>query len=210
MKKGKDSSWADKLQQLPYDRLEKYIATGDEKLLDSGLTKYIDQLSLVRQSMEKYKSQDEIVRLLRLTYPELSPLTCRQIYGEAINFFYSDIKIKKKALRALLASRLETLFFLALEKDELENARRIIQTQSEMLQLDIPDEPEGELDPLRNDSRPIIYTADPKLLGVASKTNIAELKRKIKQWGLTKAEQNQVLNDADPDAPLRGFEDEEE
>lgn len=210
MRKGKDSSWADRLQQLPYDRLEKYIATGDEKLLDAGLTKYIDQLTMVRQAMDKYQSQDEIVRLLRLTYPELSPLTCRQIYAEAINFFYADIKVKKKALRAMLASRLETLFFLALEKDELENARRIIQTQAEMLQLDIPDEPESELDPLRNDARPIVYAADRKLLGLPEKTNVHELKRMIKDWGLTKAEQERVLRDADPNAPLAGFENEEE
>lgn len=209
MKNGKGSSWADKLEQVPYAKLEKYIATGDEKLLDAGLNSYIDQLGTVRQALEKYRSQDEIMRLLRIAYPTLSVVSCRQLYVDAINFFYTDLKLKKKALRSLLSSRLDTLFILALERDELENARRIIQTQADILQLDIPEETEGELDPLRNDSRPIIFTPDPKVLGIKSKTNITELKRQMKEWGLTKGEQERVTRDAVPEDPLTGFEDEE-
>lgn len=209
MKNVKGSYWADKLEQLPYAKLEKYIATGDEKLLDTGLKTYIDQLATVRQALEKYRSQDEIMRLLRLTYPALSIVSCRQLYVDAINFFYTDMKLKKKALRSLLSSRLDTLFMLALERDELENARRILQTQADILQLDVPEEKEGELDPLRNDTRPIIFTPDPKVLGLKSKTNITELKRQMKEWGLTKGEQERVTRDAVPEEPLTGFEDEE-
>jgi len=209
MKNASDSSWAVKLEQIPYARLEKYIATGDEKLLDSGLRTYIDQLATVRQALEKYRSQDEIMRMLRVAYPTLSIVSCRQIYVDAINFFYTDLKLKKKALRSLLSSRLDTLFILALERDELENARRIIQTQAEILQLDIPEEPEGELDPLRNDSRPIIFTPDPKVLGLKSKTNVQTLKRQMKDWGLTKGEEERVTRDAVPEEPLTGFEHEE-
>lgn len=209
MKSEKENSWAVKLEQVPYAKLEKYIATGDEKLLDSGLQTYIDQLGAVRQALEKYRSQDEIMRMLRIAYPTLSVLGCRQIYVDAINFFYTDLKLKKKALRSLLSSRLDTLFILAVERNELENARRIIQTQAEIMQLDIPEEPEGDLDPLRKDSRPIIFTPDPKVLGLTSKVNIQVLKRKMKEWGLTKGEEERVTRDAIPDEPLTGFEGEE-
>lgn len=208
MKNASGSSWAVKLEQLPYDKLEKYVATGDEKLLDAGMRLYIDQLNTVRQSLEKFKSQDEVLRLLRVTYPDLSVNQCRIIYADALNFFYTDLKVKKKAWRNLLASRLDALLILAIERDELENARRIIQSMADMLELGIPEEKEGELDPLRNDSRPIVFTPDPKVLGVASKVDMRELKRMIKDFQLTKAEQDRVLRDADPAAPLTGFEDE--
>lgn len=208
MKNASGSSWAVKLEQLPYDKLEKYVATGDEKLLDAEMRLYIDQLNTVRQSLEKFKSQDEVLRLLRVTYPDLSVNQCRVIYADALNFFYTDLKVKKKAWRNLLASRLDALLILAIERDELENARRIIQSMAEMLELGIPEEKEGELDPLRNDSRPIVFTPDPKVLGVASKVDMRELKRMIKDFQLTKAEQDRVLRDADPAAPLTGFENE--
>jgi hypothetical protein len=208
MKKESASSWAVKLESLPYDKLEKYVATGDEKLLDADLRQYIDQLNTVRQAVEKYRSQDEIVRMLGVTYPELSSTHCRTLYADAINFFYSDLKVKKKAWRNLLASRLETLSILAIERDDLETARRMIQTMTDLLQLGVPDdEREGELDPLRNDARPVIYTPDPKVLNLPSKVNRVELKKLIKSFHLTKAEQEKVMRDTEPNEPLNGFED---
>lgn len=210
MKNGRGSSWAVKLEQLPYDKLEKYVATGDEKLLDADLRLYIDQLGTVRQALEKYRSQDEIVRLLRVAYPDLSPTSCRTIYADALNFFYTDLKVKKKAWKNLLASRLDGLMILAIEKDELETARRMIQTMADMLELGIPEEKEGELDPLRKDARPIIFSADPRVLGAPSKVNLKELKRTIKEFKLSKSEHDRVMRDADPTEPLTGFEDEQE
>lgn len=208
MKKESASSWAVKLESLPYDKLEKYVATGDEKLLDADLRLYIDQLNTVRQAIEKYRSQDEIVRLLGVTYPELSSTHCRTLYADALNFFYSDLKVKKKAWRNLLATRLDALAILAIERDELETARRMIQSMADLLELGVPDdEREGELDPLRNDSRPVIYTPDPKVLNLPSKVNRVELKKLIKSFHLTKAEQEKVMRDTEPNEPLNGFED---
>lgn len=190
--KGK-SSVSTELFETPYDILRQYQETGNEGLLTEELRIYIDQLNLVRQAYDKYKSQGEIVRALKLAYPGLAENMYSALYDDALNFFYCDNRVKKETWKNIYAKKLDDLTLLAIHRDDLKSARELIKLAAEIRGLFLPDKP--EIPEEMYQKRIEIISADESLIGGRKFTKV-ELIRRLEKYGLDDVGKARAIRDA--------------
>ena len=150
-----------------YDALLAYIESGAQGNLSPELVEYIELLDVIRSMYARYRSRDTIINFLQKPPYTLSYYAAVIRFSEAINFFYLDNDIKKKAWRNVYAERLDKVADLALKAStsilDLEIYKKIIDAAARMRQLDKPDPPEL---PSELFTKPFkIYTLNPEDIG---------------------------------------------
>ena len=122
----------------------------------------------------------------------------RDMFEQAINLFYVDSKVEKKALRNLKAEQLEEaaemVREMATKPEDFEVYGKLMKLSAEIRQLNLPDPPEM---PKGTFDRPYkVYTLDPALIGI-NKPDRNELARQIDSIvGATEAEKEKAKRDA--------------
>lgn len=124
----------------------------------------MELIELVRGMYSKYETKGFIVNTLMAEPYGLSRVRATRLYYDTLSFFYSDNNVKQKAWENIYATHLDNLAYYALEKDDIETARRCFLDAAKMRgvgreeKVDIPEE-------MLN--RPvIIYSIDPAKAGI--------------------------------------------
>jgi len=125
---------------------------------------YLELLEIVRSLYNKYETKVFILNLLMSDIYGLSRQQATILYFDSLNFFYADNKIKQSAWENIYADHLDNLAYYALEKDDLETARRCF---AEAAKLRGAGRDEITQVPEEMKVRPIvIYSMDPEKLGL--------------------------------------------
>lgn len=144
--------------------------------MPAEIVRQLELMELVRSMYSKYETKAMIINTLMSPVYGISRNMANKIFVDALNFFYSDNKIKSDAWRQIYANKLEDLAAYALACDDISQSRRCLTEAAKMRGVfdekvqDIPDE-------MRQ--RPvIIYTINPEQLGLP-RVNRQELAKMI-------------------------------
>lgn len=178
-------------------RLESYIESGSISDLKPDEALYIEILTMMNNMRRKYGRASTIKFFCREPF-KFSYSIARDMYEHAINLFYADSKIEKKALRNLKAQQLEDaadmVLAVAREPADFETYGKLIKLSAEMKQLNIPDAP--EVSPGTFDKPYKVYTLDPTFIGI-DKPNRNQLAKQIDSIvGASEAEKQRVKFEA--------------
>lgn len=152
--------------------LQHYITTGKSNLPDEMVI-YLELLELVRSMYSKYETKNIIINTLSSDVYGLSKNEATNIFYDALNFFFSDNKVKQKAWENIYANHFDNLAYLAMEKDDIETARKCF---LDAAKLRGAGNEQGREIPREMLSKPIIiYTIDPEQVGIpqTSKKDLA-------------------------------------
>lgn len=141
--------------------------------MSDDLVIYMELLEMVRSMYSKYETKDFIVTTLMGKPYELSRLRATRLYYDSLCFFYSDNEVKQKTWENIYAEHLDKLAYYAIEKDDIETARRCFIDAAKM--RGVGREEKAEL-PVEMFNRPVvIYTIDPEKAGIepASRRELA-------------------------------------
>lgn len=178
-------------------RLESYIESGSLGELKSDEALYIEVLTLMNNMRRKYGRTATIKFFCKAPF-NFSYAQARDAFEHAINLFYLDSKVEKKALRNLKAQQLEDaadmVLAVAKEPADFEIYGKLIKLSAEIKQLNLPDPPEV---PQGTFDRPYkVYTLDPALIGI-EKPDRNQLARQIDSiTGATEAEKQKAKFEA--------------
>lgn len=135
---------------------------------------YLELLEIVRSMYSKYQLKSAIIKTLTTPIYSLSRKQATQLYYDALNFFFADNNVKQRTWANLYADHMDRLAYYAIERDEIENARRCFKDAAVFRgvgrdeKTEIPDEMK---------QRPVvIYTMDPGKVGlpVANRKELAQ------------------------------------
>ncbi len=152
------------IDDLKYEQLQQFIATGASGEMNDDLVKYLSILEMIRGMYAKYMSKQAIIRTLKSPVYGYTERTAYRLLDQCLNFFYANNQVKKEAWRNIYAEKLENAAIVAWEMNEMETYRRLIVSAAEMRGLHLPD-PVKLPDELF-DRRPVIYVLDAKKLGL--------------------------------------------
>lgn len=184
----------DALERVDLNLLQDYINAGKTETLPDDLVVYLELLEVVRSLYNKYETKNFIIKTLMSPVYGLSRYLAHRLYVDSINFFYADNEVKQKAWEKVYADHLDNLAYYALEKDDLETARRCFLDAAKLRgvgreeKADIPEE-------MLN--RPVvIYTIDAARAGIpaASRRELAEFIDNIPE--ISERERVRVKKDA--------------
>ena len=180
-----------------FQRLENYIESGSLTDLKPDEAIYIELLTMMNAMRRKYGRAKTIKFFCKAPF-SFAYAQSRDMYEQAINLFYVDSKVEKKAMRNLKAEQLEEaaemVREMATKPEDFEVYGKLMKLSAEIRQLNLPDPPEV---PKGTFDRPYkVYTLDPSLIGI-SKPNRNELARQIDSIvGATEAEKEKAKQDA--------------
>ncbi|MGL5682568.1 MAG: hypothetical protein ACRDDZ_05860 [Marinifilaceae bacterium] len=180
-----------------YRRLENFIQAGKLDDLSTDEQLYIETLTIVNSMRRKY-GRSATIKFLQSKPFNLPYARARDMYEHAINLFYTDNKVEKKALRNLKAQQLEDaadmLLRVAKEPADFEVYAKLIKQSAEIRQLHLPDPPEvpkGVFD------KPIkIFALDPNAIGIAKPDRNALARQIDTIPGATEADKRRAAMDA--------------
>lgn len=125
----------------------------------------MELLEIVRSMYSKYETKNFIVNTLTTDIYGLSRYQATSIYFDALNFFYADNGVKQKAWENIYANHLDNLAYLAIEKDDLDTARKCF---LDAAKLRGAGNEQGREIPKEMLSKPvIIYTIEADQVGIA-------------------------------------------
>lgn len=185
------------IDEKTYQRLENYIESGSISSLSPDESIYIELLSMMNSMRRKY-GRAKTIRFFCKKPFKFSYAQSRDMFEQAINLFYVDSKIEKKAMRNLKAEQLEDaaemVKTMATKPKDFEVYGKLMKLSAEIRQLNLPDPPEV---PKGTFDRPYkIYTLDPSLIGI-EKPNRNELAKQIDAIvGASEAEKEKAKQDA--------------
>ena len=94
-----------------FDILQEYLETGASKELSNDEQIYIEALTMMFHMDRKYGRRRTVEFFTKPPF-NLKPQRAREMYDEAVNLFYVDRKIEKRALRHKYAEQLEEVALL--------------------------------------------------------------------------------------------------
>jgi hypothetical protein len=159
---------------IDYNALQHFISTGNSKSMPENLVAYLELLELVRGLYSKYETRDFIINTLMSPAYGMSRQRSLQIYYDMLNFFYSDNAVKQKAWENIYADHLDKLAYYALDKEDIETARKCFNDAAKYRgvgQLE-----KNEIPPEMLQRPVIIYTINPEKVGIpaASRRELSE------------------------------------
>ncbi|MDE5786176.1 MAG: hypothetical protein K2H98_06540 [Duncaniella sp.] len=166
-------------------QIERILSTGSLDSLTPAERDYYDLMELVRglrarmmfPGGRKIVTKAGIIKLLKSEQYGLSDWMARQIYTDALNFFYSEDGVRPRAWANLYAEKLEKWADLAASSGNLKSAANLIERAAKL--RGCFDEPAPEIpEELLNHSPIEIYTTDAESMG-APKADRAEVDRFI-------------------------------
>ena len=166
-------------------QIERILKTGDLYSLTPAEREYFDLMRVVRgfharmmmPGGNRIVTKAGIIKILKSDAYGLSDWMARQVYTDALNFFYSEEGVTTRAWSNLYAERLDKLANLAASMGKLKEAKSLI-TEAAKLR-GCYDEAAPEIPQELLDAAPVtIYTADPESMG-APKADRKELENFI-------------------------------
>ena len=166
-------------------QIERILRTGDLDSLTPAEREYFDLMRVVRgfharmmmPGGNRIVTKAGIIKILKSDAYGLSDWMARQVYTDALNFFYSEEGVTTRAWSNLYAERLDKLANLAASMGKLKEAKSLI-TEAAKLR-GCYDEAAPEIPQELLDAAPVtIYTADPESMG-ATKADRKELENFI-------------------------------
>lgn len=161
-----------------WSKIQDYIAGGSKGTLSTREQRYIDLLNLIF-SLDRQHGKRNTVKFLTsapfgYTYSQASTL-----YAEAVELFYCNRNVSRKALREKTADMFDALYQAAVQSAKTTAdylaAADILTRKAKMLRLDEED-PE-KLDPGMYERRPVVLSLDSEDIGLprADRRRLAEL-----------------------------------
>lgn len=188
------SGYSDILDEVTYADLQSYIISGRSNNLTSQFQKYLELLEIARSMYSKYETRAIIVNTLSQPIYGLNRAKATRVYYDSLNYFFSDNEVKAKAWQNVYASHMDNLAYYALEKDELETARRCFMDAAKLRGVG-----EKEIQQFPNDmlTRPVvIYSINPEQAGIPAASRL-ELSRFIDSLPeISERERDRVKRDA--------------
>ncbi len=150
-----------------YPRLKAYIESGSTTQLDEDEETYLEIMTMMNSMKRKYGERKTIQFFQGPPY-NLGTRKSKKIYDNAIQYFYSDMKADKKALRNLYAEMIregaQVVLHNAQSAKDYEVYTDMLIKAAKLQQLDQVDPPEI---PIQAFLKPIkVYTLDPENIGI--------------------------------------------
>ena len=161
-------------------QIERILSTGNLDSLTEAERDYYDLMELVRglrarmmfPGGRKIVTKAGIIKLLKSQYA-LSDWMARQIYADALNFFYSEDNVRPRAWANFYAEKLQNYADLAAASGNLKTAANLIERAAKL--RGCFDEAAPEIPQELLEQSPVeIYTADAESMG-APKADRREL-----------------------------------
>ncbi len=115
------------LQQLPVEAIREFRSRKTSAVIPEPLQKYILQLDTVaRMTHTNNFSFTEAIRQLQREFPELTPAAAREIYYDALEYFYFDDRLSAATWDSVYAEQMESLKKLAIAANKLETAYKCL------------------------------------------------------------------------------------
>lgn len=166
-------------------QIERILKSGNLESLTPAEREYFDLMCVVRgfharmmmPGGNRIVTKAGIIKILKSDAYGLSDWMARQVYTDALNFFYAEEGVTTRAWSNLYAERLDKLANLAASMGKLKEAKSLI-TEAAKLR-GCYDEAAPEIPQELLDATPVtIYTADPESMG-APKADRKELEHFI-------------------------------
>lgn len=166
-------------------QIERILRHGDLDSLTEAERAYLDMMEVVRglrarmmlPGGKRVVTKSGIIKLLKSDVYGLSDWMARQIYADALNFFYTDDKVSPKAWANLYAEKLEKWADLSAATGKLKEARGYLVEAAKLRRC--YDEQEAEIPmELLNAAPVVIYTNDAESMG-APKADRREIEQII-------------------------------
>lgn len=161
-----------------WHKIQDYITGGSQGTLSTREQRYIDLLNLIFSLDRQYGKRKTVKFLTSVpfgyTYSQASNL-----YSEAVELFYCNRNVSRKALREKTADMFDALYQAAVQSAKTTAdylaAADILTRKAKMLRLD-EEEPE-KLDPSVYERRPVVLSLDSDDIGLpkADRRKLAEL-----------------------------------
>jgi DNA-binding ferritin-like protein len=157
------------VMDITADQIRELATTMDCKTLPSEILEYIGLMEKARDWHYQMKSRLYVVKHLKLEYyaktqEELSDYLARQIYDNAINYYYADRTIRKESWRNMLAEKYLISAQLCFQKGDYEGHRKFLESVERVMRLNEKDD--DGTDPKLLDRRTFVYVVSGKELGV--------------------------------------------
>lgn len=184
-------------------QIERILSTGNLEALTPAEREYFNLMEMVRglrarmmfPGGQRVVTKAGIIKLLKSDAYGLSDWMARQIYSDALNFFYSEDNVRPRAWANLYAERYEKWADLAASMGKLKEARNFLHEAAKL--RGCYDEAAPEIPQELLDASPVlIYTADPESMG-APKADRRELEEFIDSIpDIPEINRNRVKEDA--------------
>lgn len=178
------------------EKLQDYIQGGSINKLSAEEAIYIEALTLFNSMSRKYGRRNTIIFFTRPPF-NLKYARAAEMYDEAINLFYTDRNVEKKALRNLLADQLGEAAIIvrdnALEAKDWKIYGELIMQQAKLQELDRPDveklPKEAYMKPVR------VLSMDPEFIGLG-KIDRQLIANQIEQLEIPERDKTRLRGDA--------------
>ena len=203
------------INDVGLDDLKGFMETGNPDNAPEAIVQYIELLTRVHGMtlrIDKFGSKESVLKHL-IAFEGLSRYKASIIYSEALEYFYSDKEVSKKAWRNFYASIIdqEINFARRIQKDGAD-AKRIVEMSEKAANMRGAFDEEIEELPEELFRTPfIVYTCDAEMLGLP-KVDRNRLNDQIDKYPeLTEKERVRIKQEAFiPGFPLKMFPDEQE
>ena len=154
------------------NQITRILKTGDIDSLTPAEREYFDLMKLVRglharmmvPGSERIVTKSGIIKLLKSDAYGLSDWMARQVYTDALNFFYDQEGVTTRAWSNIYADRMDNLAKLAISAGRLKEAKSYIVEAAKL--RGCYDDAAPEIPQELLDAAPVtIYTADAESLG---------------------------------------------
>jgi hypothetical protein len=168
------------LANITADQIKEMVTTMDCKSLPEEVVEYMRLMEKARDWHYQMKSRLYVVKHLKAEYfmqkgEELTDYYARQVYDNAINYYYADRRIRKEAWRNMLAEKYMLAGQLCFDRNEYAEYRKQMEGVERMMRLNEKDD-EG-IDAKLLDRRPHVYVVTSEELGIphVSRTALGKL-----------------------------------
>jgi hypothetical protein len=190
-----------------------FVETGNPDNAPEGIVAYLELLNKVygmTLRIDKFGSKEMVVRHLVLS-EKISRYKAAQVYNEAIEYFYNDTEVSKKAWRNFYASIMDKeINFAMLTQKDGSDAKRIVDMAEKAANMRGAFDEEIEELPEELFRNPfIVYTCDAEMLGLP-KVDRNKLAAQIDAYPeITEKEKVQIKREAQI-LPIKMFQNEQE
>lgn len=97
------------LEGLHYTILEDWVDKGRTEKLPEYMLRYLEQLNFVNSLWKSLNDPQKIIRKLCISFPELTSLTAKTRFEDAMTWFYLDDQVKQDTWRNALFQKMMQL-----------------------------------------------------------------------------------------------------
>lgn len=203
-----------KIEDVELDHVYEFLERGSISNAPEHIVAFLDLIDKIRGMylrIDVFGNAEAIVKHLVLV-DKLPRMKAKRIFEQALEYFYCESHISKKAWRNILAEKMEKMLnYVILTAKDSADAKRAVDICKEIGIMRGVHEPDKEELPQELFTKPYkVYTIDAAELGMA-KANRNNLKALIEKLpDLTEKEKTRLKQEADIDGSFKIFPDEQE